>query len=131
MSEQPWTTFASSLYTLAKSVDAYTEYLRQKATEMQTKQGEPTPLRTPFDGHSNNVKSVAEAKARTPHLIAKYKDLETALLGQDMYGEPTFINDYAPSTPRFRYTYIHELSLPFPVELYSYHHGNNNLGTLW
>ena len=130
MSEQPWIAFASSLYTLAKNVDAYSEYLQQKAAEMQTKQRELTPLRTPVDGHSSNVKSVAEAKARSPRLIARYKDLETALMGQDVYGEPTFINDYAPSTPKFRFTYIQELCLPFPVELYSYHHGNN-IGTLW
>ena len=48
MSEQPWTAFVSSLYILAKK-DDYTEYLQQKATEMQTKQSELTPLVTTAD----------------------------------------------------------------------------------
>ena len=45
------------------------------------------------------------------------------------YDEPIFLNDFSPSKPRLKYTYLHELSLPFKVEVYSYHHGNN-LGSL-
>ncbi len=130
MSEQSWKTFSSSLYSLAKNVDNYIEYLQQKLIEMQKTHHEPTPLRTPVDGNSSNVRCVAEAKVRPPRLIARYKDLESALLAEEMYGEPIFVNDFAPSSPRFRYTYIHEINLPFTVELYSYHHGNN-VGTLW
>ena len=40
------------------------------------------------------------------------------------------MNDFAPLNTRLRYVYLHEIALPFNVELYSYHHGNN-LGTLW
>ena len=62
--------------------------------------------------------------------LHRYKDLEKALSSMSAYSEPVFVNDFAPINPRLRYKYIHELSLPFTVELYSYAHGNN-LGTMW
>ena len=49
---------------------------------------------------------------------------------QQFFDEPVFLNDFAPPTPRLKYTYIHELSLPFRIEVYSYHYGNN-LGSLF
>ena len=36
-----------------------------------------------------------------------------------------FLNDFAPAKARSRYTYLHELSLPFKLEVYTYHYGNN------
>ena len=63
-------------------------------------------------------------------LCCRYKSIEEVLSQSCVYSEPLFLNDFAPIHPRLRYNYIHELSLPFPVELYSYSYGNN-LGTLW
>ena len=60
----------------------------------------------------------------------RYKTIEEALSQSSVYSEPLFLNDFAPIHPRLRYDYIHDFSLPFPVELYSYSHGNN-LGTMW
>lgn len=129
MAQSHWKSFASALHTLASNIDDYGKYLQQKSTDMQKRHSEPMPLRTPDDGRSSNIQTIVEARARPPHLVARYKDLESALLAQKEYGDPVFINDFAPSSPRFRYKYMHELHLPFTVELYSYHHGNN-LGTL-
>lgn len=39
----------------------------------------------------------------TLHLIVHYNDLERALLVQELYGEPIFINDFTPN-PKFWYT---------------------------
>ena len=41
-----------------------------------------------------------------------------------------FLNDFAPVNSRLRYIYFHEIALPFKIEIYIYHHGNN-LGSLW
>lgn len=67
---------------------------------------------------------------RKPNIIARYKSLEERMTQQQVYEEPIFLNDFAPPNPRLKYTYIHELSLPFRIEVYSYHFGNN-LGSLF
>lgn len=51
-------------------------------------------------------------------------------MGLDDYEEPVFLNDFAPTNARLRYVYMHELSLPFKIEVFCYHYGNN-LGSLW
>ena len=63
-------------------------------------------------------------------MLCRYKKLEEALSPLSPYSDPVFLNDFAPTHPHSRYSYVHELALPFSVECYSYAHGNN-LGTLW
>ena len=54
----------------------------------------------------------------------RYKTIEEALSQACTYSEPLFVNDFAPIHPMLHYNYIHELSLPFSIELYSYSYGH-------
>ena len=47
-----------------------------------------------------------------------------------MSQEAISLVEFVPGDRRQRYKYIHELELPFAVELYSYHSGDHG-GTLW
>lgn len=71
-----------------------------------------------------------KAGIRKPCIIARYKALEEQLLKEGEYGNPVFLNDFAPAKARSWYIYLHEISLPFKIEVYTYHYGNN-LGSLW
>ena len=51
---------------------------------------------------------------RKPNLIAHYKTLDEKLLSAAEYEEP---NDFTSVNARFRYVYLHEISLPFKVEV--------------
>ena len=59
----------------------------------------------------------------------RYSRLECALASKEVYHSPVDFLDFTPVDRRLRYEYVHELVLPFPVEVYTYSHGNN-LGTL-
>ena len=43
------------------------------------------------------------------------------MLSRAVYAELVFVNDFAPPNPRDKFTYLHELSLPFEIEMYSYY----------
>lgn len=125
-----WKAFAAAVEALAKNIDMYMEYLQQQTIRMREAHRSPTPVRCCGDGTSSHIKFVIGAGIRRPSIIARYKYLEEQLTPKKVYEGPVFLNDFAPPNPRLKYTYIHELSLPFRIELYSYHYGNN-LGSLF
>ena len=78
------------------------------------------------DSTSHHVKIIVGATDRKQNLVARYRSLEKQMR-PDVYEEPVFLNDFAPTNTRLRYVYFHE---PFKIEVFSFHYGNN-LGTLW
>ena len=67
---------------------------------------------------------------RTPGIVQRYSALEKVLTTHEPYQEAISLVEFVPGDRRQRYKYIHELELPFAVELYSYHSGDHG-GTLW
>ena len=124
-----WKEFAAAVNTLEKNIDKYIEYLKQQAATMQVAHHSLTPLRSPGDGTSSHVKFIVGAAIRKPNLIAWYRCLEERMVQMEVYDKLVFLNDFAPPNPRFKYTYLQELSLPFRIEVFTYHYGNN-LGSL-
>ena len=120
MAKSQWKDFPTALRALAENFSKHCEYPDKTSTMTQV-HSSTTPARTVSNGKSANIRIIKAEGARKPNLIARYKAEE--------YEEPLFVNDFAPLNTRLRYVYLHEIALPFNVELYSYHHGNN-LGTL-
>ena len=116
MQTSKWHEFFVAVDTLAKNIQKYKEYLQQWAEKMTEAHRSPTPIRSFCD--ASNVKFVLGAVIRGPNLMQRYRSLEEQLLKQD---EPVFLNDFAPINSRLKYCYLHELSLPFKVEVYTYH----------
>ena len=125
-----WKEFTDSLRVLSENCHKYITYLEEKAAEVQKNHHSPSPGRSILDGTSSNRKFVVGATIRKPCLVERYKALEQKLQLLGDYGSPVFLNDFAPVNSRLRYIYFHEIALPFKIEIYIYHHGNN-LGSLW
>ena len=130
MTRSQWKDFSAALAMLAENFKKYSEYLDEKTSTMSQMHASTTPARSISDGKSVNIKIIKAEGARKPNLITRYEKLEEKLSTAEDYEEPLFVNDFAPLNSRMQYVYLHEIALPFNVELYSYHHGNN-LGTLW
>ena len=122
-----WKDFTMAVRILSDNCHKYVIYLEEKAKVVQQNHLSPTPIRSALDGKSSNLKFIVKADVRRPCIIARYKALEEQLLKSE---EPVFLNDFAPINARLCYIYLHEISLPFRIEVYTYHHGNN-LGSLW
>ena len=129
ISSPRWGLFKSSLEQLALNLTNYIDYLSGKSEMMDVVHHSSVPMRSPGDGSSSCVRSLASHGARKLHLIARYEKLEQLLSEKQEY-DPVHVNDFAPLKPQLCYIYIKELALPFNCELYSYSYGNN-LGTLW
>ena len=125
-----WDSFKSSLEEIALNISNYVSYLSEKSESMSLAHHSSTPMRTPSDGSSSNVRFISSNGARKPHFITRYRELEKLSEKLDYYSDPLLVNDLAPLKPQARYLYIKELVLPYDCELYSYAYGNN-LGTLW
>ena len=130
MQASRWQEFSTAVDALAKNIDKYKEYLEQQVEKMQKAHQSPSPVRSFGDGKSSHVKFILGAATRKPNLITRYKILEEFMFHLKEYDEPVFLNDFSPNSARQKYTYIHELSLPFKIEMYCYQYGNN-LGSLW
>lgn len=113
-----WKDFTLALRTFCENCHKYIAYLEEKAAVVQRNNRSPSPIRSMFDGKSSNQSFVAKAGIRKPCIIACYKALEEQLLKDGEYGNLVFLNDFAP---RSRYVYLHEISLPFKIEVYTYH----------
>ncbi len=70
-----------------------------------------TPIRSPQDGTSSNIRMICGNKARKPELIARYSKLESVLNEKEEYSDPVYVNHYAPSKPHLRYCFTDRYSL--------------------
>ena len=63
-------------------------------------------------------------------IIARYADLEKELQAQSDY-EPVCVTHIAPVNRQSRFVYLHEIQLPFTVEILSYNQGGNLVTLTW
>ncbi|KAI8516352.1 hypothetical protein Bbelb_049330 [Branchiostoma belcheri] len=113
---------------LGEGISKYSEHLETSNWKVQEQRKQLFPVRSVQDGHSSELR-VIEAKVRhDPKIIERYSQLEKHLAVTEEY-KVCFLNDFAPTDYRKRYTYISELQLPMSIELYTYKTGNN-LGSL-
>ncbi|KAI8485273.1 hypothetical protein Bbelb_370200 [Branchiostoma belcheri] len=113
---------------LGEGISKYSEHLETSNWKVQEQRKQLFPVRSVQDGHSSELR-VIEAKVRhDPKIIERYSQLEKHLADTEEY-KVCFLNDFAPTDYRKRYTYISELQLPMSIELYTYKTGNN-LGSL-
>jgi hypothetical protein len=117
MAKSQWKDFSDAVRVLAENFKKYSEYLDEKSSTMAQVHSSTTPARTVSDGRSVNIKIVKAEGARKPNLIARYKELEEKLSKAEEYEEPLFVNDFAPLNSHLRYVYLHDMALPFNVEL--------------
>ena len=94
---------------------------------MQVAHHSLTPLRSPGDGASSHVKFIVGAAIRKPNLVRGTNGTNGSIIMTNLI---VFLNDFAPPNPRFKYTYLQELSLPSRIKVFTYHYGNN-LGSLY
>ena len=105
----------------------YADYLESSAAHVSLLPTHLEPAHTTVSGTSAALKRIV--RVRSDRLATRYSRLECALASKEVYHSPVDLLDFTPADRRSRYEYVHELVLPFPVEVYTYSHGNN-LGTL-
>lgn len=129
MEASRWKEFAAAVCTLVENSHRYAAYLEEKVVAMKEVHQSSTLVRSVHDGKSSILEFIAQAVVRKPNLIARYKALEEKLQSTQQY-EAIFWMILSPSMHGFGMSiYLHEISLPFKIEVYTYHHGNN-LGSL-
>ena len=124
-----WQEMHRSLGLLAKNLERYAAYLESTTKRMNVHHSMMEPARTPADGSSSSVQR-KEGTIRTAEKASRYSSLEAALQNSEPYDKVIFLGDHAPGDRFKRFTFVHELELPFPFEIYAYHQGGS-LGTLW
>ena len=104
--------------------------LEEKADTMQQAHQPASAICSIHDGKSSMLQFITKADVRKPKLLARYKTLEEKLVNMEKDEKPVFLKDFAPDNAWLRYVYLHEILLPFKVEVCIYHRGNNP-GSLW
>ena len=124
-----WGNVSAAITALATCLDKYGKYLETTTQRVNLMHHQMEPARLPKTGESDAVVR-KEGCVRELALVARYKSLEQALAASEPYQKAFFVNDVAPADRQQHYRYVHEMQLPFAVELYHFHRGGN-LGTLW
>ena len=115
MKSDQWKFVFEALLQLATNMRKYSEYIHRKNKEMKFH-------------HEKTSNSVAERESMRvvhrsanlkPTHQARYAMLNEALLKAKPY-EPLFVNDFSPSEPWRKYTYIKELSVLCKSMLFTY-----------
>ncbi|XP_070563443.1 uncharacterized protein [Ptychodera flava] len=120
--------FDEAVKLLCNGIDIYIKNLEETTERVNTIHQQPFPQREPADGKSTDLKHI-KGKIRDNHTVVQYKKVEVCLLEKAMY-EPVSLNEIMPVDRRLRYRYVHNLVLPFDIELYGYHSGSQ-YGSLW
>ena len=111
--------------TLGRSMEKYANYLDEKCAAVSANHARTLPVRSPACDHER-LELLNAVQFVEPSSQAKYSSLVSALRCADEFS-PVFVNDYEPDDASSRRTYRSKLrcSLPFPVVLFTYSHGNN------
>ena len=111
--------------TLGRSMEKNANYLDEKCAAVSANHARTLPVRSPACDHER-LELLNAVQFVEPSSQAKYSSLVSALRCADEFS-PVFVNDYEPDDASSRRTYRSKLrcSLPFPVVLFTYSHGNN------
>ena len=106
---QRWETTRHASRALLDGLKKYANYLKSTTARINLVHERLEPARQPGDGISTSTRRIEGSVRGELHSRAFY--------------DPLCLENYVPDDRRSRYFYVHELTLPFPVELHSYNTG--------
>ncbi len=125
-----WKDIHSAVHDLALSLQKYADYLRSTTKRVQKMHEMLEPARKPTSGDSSLVRRI-DGSVRSALHVSRYVAAERRLQEAAQYEDVIFLNDIAPSERMARWRYMHEFSMPFAVEVYSYSGGGNQSTLYW
>ncbi|CAG2219397.1 PIP5K [Mytilus edulis] len=119
--------FRLACETLIEGMIKYSDFLKQQRERTAKVHSYEKPVRSITDSWSIKA-SLSKSKEVKPQYSAMKERLD-----QLNFYEPVFVNEFSPRDKIDRRYWLEHLSLPFPVKIYTHHHGNyfGNFVFIW